>query len=86
MTDPHFRRTVAKHIDREFIITESLGGFGVPSEIPLKNQWAPSDLTWDGDAELPFFGEDGALDAEAAKEAFIEAGYQYEGEDLVRRG
>ena len=85
MTDPNFRRAVARHIDRETTVSDSLDGYGVPSEAPLEGRWTPEDLRWDGEASLPFFGTDGALDAEAAREAFQEAGYQYEDEELVRR-
>lgn len=86
MTDPHFRRIVARHIDREFLIAESFEGYGVPSEIPLKERWAPSSLAWDGQPELPFFGENGDFDVASAKNTFREAGYQYEDSELVRRG
>jgi peptide/nickel transport system substrate-binding protein len=85
MTDPNFRRAVARHVDRETTVSDSLDGYGVPSEVPLEGRWTPEDLRWDGEASLPFFGTDGTLDAEAAREAFQEAGYQYEDEELVRR-
>jgi len=86
MTDPRFRQIVAQHIDREFILKESLGGYGIPSEVPLKGRWIPEELRWDGEASLPFFGSDGELDVGSAQAAFREAGYQYEDGDLVRRG
>lgn len=85
MTDPHFRRIIARHIDRSFIISSSLSGYGSPSEVPLGEPWTPEELIWDGEASLPFFGEDGELDVESARDAFREAGYQYEDEKLVRR-
>lgn len=86
MTDPNFRRIVARHIDREFVVSTSLEGYGIPSEVPLKQPWRPEELAWDGHAELPFFGKDGDLAVEAAQKAFREAGYQYDGDRLVRRG
>lgn len=85
MTDPHFRRTVARHIDRAVIVESSLGGYGVPSELAIGGPWAPQELRWDGEAELPFFGEDGEFDVEAAQDAFREAGYQYENDQLIMR-
>ena len=85
MTDPHFRRTVARHIDRSFIMDTSLGGYGVASEVPLREPWSPEELRWDGEASLPFFGDEGELDVESAQDAFREAGYQYEEDQLVRR-
>jgi peptide/nickel transport system substrate-binding protein len=86
MTDPRFRRITAQHIDRAYVVAESIEGYGIPSEAPLKGKWTPQDLKWSGEASLPFFGDDGRLDVEAAREAFREAGYQYEEEQLVRRG
>lgn len=85
MTDPHFRRTIARHIDRSFIMDTSLGGYGIPSEVPLREPWVPEELRWDGEASLPFFGDAGELDTESARDAFREAGYQYEDDRLVRR-
>jgi peptide/nickel transport system substrate-binding protein len=86
MTDPRFRRIVSRHLDRAFVVGESLGGYGTPAEVPIRGQWTPEELSWDGEASLPFLGEGGELDAEAAREAFREAGYRYEGDRLVRRG
>lgn len=86
MVDPNFRRAIAGHIDREATVADSLDGYGIPSEVPLKGQWAPGDLLWDGEASRPFFGTDGTLDEAAAREAFQEAGYQYDSGKLVRRG
>jgi peptide/nickel transport system substrate-binding protein len=85
MVDPNFRRAIAGHIDREATVTDSLDGYGIPAEVSLKGQWVPGDLLWDGEASLPFFGTDGTLNEAAAREAFREAGYRYNGEKLVRR-
>ncbi len=86
LTDPTFRRTVARHIDRDAVVSESLSGYGTPTETPLKDRWVPEDLEWDGDATFPFLETDGDFDAEQAREVFREAGYQYDGDQLVRRG
>ncbi|MFO7927669.1 MAG: ABC transporter substrate-binding protein [Halobacteriota archaeon] len=86
MTDPRFRRIAARHIDRAFILEESMERYGLPSEVPLKQEWTPQDLDWSGEATLPFLGENGELNVEEAREAFREAGYQYEEEQLIRRG
>jgi peptide/nickel transport system substrate-binding protein len=85
LVDPNFRRTIARHIHRETAVLDSLEGYGIPSEAPLKGQWVPDNLLWDGEANLPFFGTDGEFDEEAAMEAFQEAGYQYDGDRLIRR-
>lgn len=86
MVDPNFRRAIARHLDREAVVDTSLEGYGFPSETPLSEQWVPADLQWDGEATLPFFGSNGELDAAAAREAFQDAGYQYDGDELIRRG
>ena len=86
MVDPNFRRAVARHVDREVAVSESLEGYGIPSETSLKGRWVPNDLRWDGEASLPFFGTDGEFDAAAAREAFQDAGYHYDDDRLVRRG
>jgi peptide/nickel transport system substrate-binding protein len=85
ITDPRFRRAVARHLDRGFLVETALNGYGTPAEAPIRGQWLPEELQWDGEASLPFFGDAGELDVEAAREAFREAGYQYDGERLIRR-
>jgi peptide/nickel transport system substrate-binding protein len=85
MTDPRFRRIVARHLDRGFLIETSLGGYGTPTELPIREQWIPEGFRWNGEASLPFLGDEGELDVETAREAFREAGYQYDEERLIRR-
>lgn len=84
-TDPNFRRAVAGHIDRRTIVTESLGGYGTPAQAPLRGKWVPDGLQLNGPAAIPFLGTNGALDADAARETFREAGYRYEGDELITR-
>ena len=86
LSDPHFRRVLARLLDRDWLVRESFGGFATATETPLHEAWTPSELTWDDDAELAFYGEEGEFDVEAAREAFREAGYYYEDDQLVRRG
>ena len=86
LADPRFRRAIAGHLDREFVVEELLGGYGRPSELPLKGRWAPAELEWDGEASVPFLGDAGEIDVERAREAFRDAGYQYDGDELVTRG
>ena len=86
LTDPNFRRAIARHVDRETIVSESLGSYGSPSEVPMKGRWVPEELRWGGEATLPYFGSDGDFDGAAARKAFRDAGYQYDGDQLARRG
>lgn len=86
LSDPRFRRILARLLDREHLVADTFGGFADPTETPLKGRWTPSDLTWDETASLSFFGENGELDVEDARNAFRNAGYQYDDDNLVRRG
>lgn len=86
MSDPRFRRTVSRLIDREHLVSSAFGGYAEATEVPFTDEWTPEGLEWDGTAELPFLGTDGELDVTAAKNAFMEAGYQYNDDELVRRG
>ncbi len=86
LSDPNFRRAIARHVDRDAVVSESLSGYGTPTEAPMKDRWVPEDLQWDGEATLPFLETDGEFDAERARETFRDAGYQYDGDQLVRRG
>jgi peptide/nickel transport system substrate-binding protein len=86
LSDPRFRQTVARLLDRDYLVDAFFGGYADASEIPLRQPWAPEDLVWDGSAELAFLGEGGELDVAAARDAFREAGYQYDDDRLVRRG
>lgn len=85
MTDPRFRRTVARHLDRTALTDDVFGGYGTPAETPLGGRWVPAELEWDGAARLSFLGTEGELNVDRARETFREAGYQYDGDRLVRR-
>jgi peptide/nickel transport system substrate-binding protein len=86
MTNPRFRRTVARLFDREYLVSSVFNGYAEATEVPFIGDWTPEGLEWDGTAELPFLGTRGQLDVEAAREAFMDAGYNYENDELVRRG
>ncbi|WP_336136355.1 ABC transporter substrate-binding protein [Natronomonas amylolytica] len=86
MSDPRFRRTVARLIDREYLISSVFNSYAEATEVPFTGRWTPEGLEWDGTAELSFLGTDGELDVSAAKSAFMDAGYQYEDDQLVSRG
>ncbi|USZ69363.1 ABC transporter substrate-binding protein [Halorussus salilacus] len=85
--NPRFRRNVARLLDKEHVASEVFDGYAIPAASPLAvTDWEASDLSWDGeDPVLPFFGSDGELDVEAAREAFRQAGYRYDGNTLVNR-
>ena len=86
LSNQRFRRVVARHLDRSFLTSVAFEGYANAAEAPLKGRWTPDDLAWNGTASLPFLGEAGTLDVEAARNAFREAGYQYDDGRLVTRG
>lgn len=87
LSNPNFRRLVARLIDKMFLADNVFEGFGEPVASPLATtDWVADDLRWDGskDPVVPFFGENGEVDAEAAREAFVEAGFRYDADGELR--
>ena len=86
--NPHFRRMVGRLIDKETLVETALRGYAKPaSSILSGTQWLAFDLEWAGqDPEVPFFGNEGELDEDAARNAFREIGYEYgSGGELLTR-
>lgn len=88
-TNPHFRRVVARLLDRDHLVESVFEGYARPAVTPLATtDFEPADLAWtDGAARLPFVGEDGTLDEARARDLFREAGYSYaeDGRLVVQR-
>ena len=76
----HFRRLVMRLLDKEYIVDEALDGYATPGVTPMTGtDWAPADLTWQGeDPQVPFIGDDGSLDTDRARSQFEDAGFQYD--------
>ncbi|SFC05335.1 peptide/nickel transport system substrate-binding protein [Halobiforma haloterrestris] len=88
-SNPRFRRTVARLIDKAWIVDEVFDGYARPIAAPLVDQeWVPDDLAWggdgDGDPATPFLGQDGEVDVEAARAAFEAAGFRYDTNGRLR--
>uniref|UniRef100_A0A8A2VGB4 ABC transporter substrate-binding protein n=2 Tax=Haloterrigena alkaliphila TaxID=2816475 RepID=A0A8A2VGB4_9EURY len=88
----HFRRIVARLIDRESTVEDVFNGLATPTVAPVSTEWIPDELEWDGEAPYaPFFRDEthsddtGELDVERAKRAFEQHGFQYDknGEYIV---
>jgi peptide/nickel transport system substrate-binding protein len=83
LRNPHFRRVIARFLDREAIVASVFDGNGAPATDLLSagrtaSSWLPTALQWRGEhPEVPFFGTDGDLDVEAATAALRELGYEY---------
>lgn len=87
LVDPQFRRVLSRLIDREMLVRDVFAGYATPSVAPLPtSKWLPPELEWDGEAYLPFIGQDGELDEDAARAVFREAGYIYDDGQMVSRG
>ncbi|USZ69388.1 ABC transporter substrate-binding protein [Halorussus salilacus] len=79
MVDADFRRALAGLLDKAFVADDLLDGYATPIASPLAGtEWLPEGLEFDGrDPTVPFYGTDGELDAERAREAFRDAGFEY---------
>jgi len=80
LSNPTFRQLVGRLVDKAYVVETTFGGFGEPVASPLAaTDWLAADLEWatERDPAVPFLGREGAVDAEAAREAFVEAGYRY---------
>ncbi|MBP1986678.1 ABC transporter substrate-binding protein [Halolamina salifodinae] len=88
LDNPRVRNTLARLVDEPFLGDDVLDGYAHAAVGPLhETDWYPNDLMWrDENPVVPFFGEEGTLDVSAAREAFREAGYQYEDGTLVGGG
>lgn len=87
-SNPHFRRTVARLIDKQYITDYIFEGYGQPVASPFeKTTWGPDHLRFNGtDPELPFLGTDGEVDVERVREEFREQGFEFDSEgSLIQR-
>ncbi|WP_246999851.1 ABC transporter substrate-binding protein [Halosolutus gelatinilyticus] len=86
-SNPRFRRVVARLLDKAWLVEEVFHGHARPIATPVPEEWTPGSLEWNGeDPETPFLGTDGtgALDVEAARSAFEEAGFRYAADGTLR--
>ena len=88
LSNPNFRRLVARLIDKTDVVENIFDGYGEPISNPLaRTSWNPEELEYeDEDPELPFLGNDGEVDVSAARDVFREQGYEFneDGELIVR--
>lgn len=81
--NPHFRRAVARVIDKAGLVEDAFSNYAVPiASILADTEWLDPALSWEGeDPTLPFFATDeGELDADAAREMLRTEGFQYNDE------
>ncbi|MFD1684031.1 ABC transporter substrate-binding protein [Halobellus litoreus] len=86
LTNPRFRHTLARLVDRSHIAADVFNGYARPAVSLLEGtEWVPDDLRWDGtDPVTPFLGTEGELNIPQVRSEFRNAGFQYEAEKLVR--
>lgn len=79
-SNPHFRRLLARLIDKNYVTEEIFEGYGRPVAHPFDGtQWNPDDLSFDGtDPEVPFIGSDGEVDVSEARTAFRKRGFEFD--------
>jgi peptide/nickel transport system substrate-binding protein len=85
LTNPRFRRALARLIDKRHLAEESFDGYLEPAASLLSGTgWLPGDLEWiEADPVTPFAGSDGELDAGNARGIFRDIGYSYDDDRLV---
>ncbi len=86
-SNPHFRRIVARLLDKARLVEDVFDGNATPTAVPVTDEWVPDDLAWNReDPVAPFLGSDGELDVEEARTKFESAGFQYDsGGNLLAR-
>ncbi|MFW6448189.1 MAG: ABC transporter substrate-binding protein [Halobacteriota archaeon] len=85
LSNTNFRRVVSRLMDKQHLRDVVFEGHASVATTPIQRVgWVPEDLRWSGrDPEVPFFGEDGVLDAAMARDSLIEAGYRYDDEGVL---
>jgi peptide/nickel transport system substrate-binding protein len=79
LSNPRFRRVLARLLDKESIVRDAFHGYATPAASPLATtEWLASDLEWvDRDPVLPFLGTNARLNVDRARTEFERAGYRY---------
>lgn len=85
LSNPRFRRAVARLVDRTHVARTVLDGNARPANVPpIRDEYVPESLYWSGEHALgPFPGSDGDVDTEAARDLFRDVGYRYDDGTLV---
>lgn len=80
LSDHRFRRTIARLLDREQLVSSVFGGYATPTIDPLAgSDGLRTDSTNSNEyLDMSFLGDRGQLDREAAQKAFRRSGYRYD--------
>jgi peptide/nickel transport system substrate-binding protein len=84
-SNPYFRRLIGRLLDKNDIVDNVFEGYGQPATNPFDGtDWNPTDLAFDStDPVIPFFGSNGVVDVDAAREAFEERGFDFNDNDRL---
>lgn len=87
LTNPRFRNTAARLVDRNALSKSVFDGYVDPAVSPLADTpWLPSDLSWEpSDPVVDFLGTEGVVDSTRARKAFRAAGYRYDQQQRLLR-
>lgn len=79
-SNTRFRRLVARLLDKQYLVDDVLGGYGIPVSHPFDGtDWNPPGSGFGGpNHELPFLGENGEVNVPAAREAFRDRGFTFD--------
>ncbi|WP_276251650.1 ABC transporter substrate-binding protein [Haloarcula rara] len=87
LTNPRFRSTLARLVDRGALSESVFDGYVDPAVSPLSGTaWLPSDLAWEPTNPVTdFLGTGGTVDSERARKAFRAVGYRYNEQQRLLR-
>lgn len=84
LSNPRFRGILASLIDKPMLVDDAFNGYAAPATSPLAASldWVPESLRFgsvdrETDPVYPFYGSEGELDVDAARDAFRDAGYSF---------
>ncbi len=85
LSNPRFRRVVARLVDRGHVARSALSGRARPADAPpMPDRFVPSDLRWSGESAVGSFpGSEGSVETERARDLFRDIGYRYDDDALV---
>lgn len=79
-SNPHMRRLVARLVDKSYIAQTIFEGYGEAASNPFDGTaWNPDSLAFEeADPEVPFIGDGGDVEVDAARAAFRERGFAFD--------
>lgn len=82
LSNYQFRRIVSRLVDREYVVSEFLDGYGSPARTPSELVGLSDGVDWGSEEFEEFPGSQGEVDETWARSALEDAGFHYENGDL----